>query len=386
MLNEKDFIEKVWSKYEIYSTKENLKKNKFFEGNLYKNTHFMLVLKTCALSFMVIAFTVAFTGGVYAGVKYVIDKNNYSEKVIEKEDMDFVGYFTSLKAGALEYQDGIEYQIIDNYQKYLEVKAFVNIPDMSENDFNEYFLVFILPGEGRADLQIRDMETTEDTLKINVETREGSDNVFDEYIRLCTKISNDMKREKIEIVYLSDKPNMSNYVNLNDIPYNYTKEQAIKDGCIVLENGGFITDKNGIKAFIERTQNGINDNIRIVQYGGYYYHYLSEYEKNLDGALIIDIEFKNGKYIICEDYSRTILEKEKNENYKSYDRYEEDFKRLGYKGYGIYDVIVCEYQEGGYGRLLPDGRVADEVYCWGKRVNFTSEDEYSGGGNILVKY
>ena len=179
---------------------------------------------------------------------------------------------------------------------------------------------------------------------------------------------------------------MSNYVDLNDIPYNYTKEQAIKDGCIVLENGRFVTDKNGIKDFIDRTQNGINDNIRIVQYGGYYF--LSGHENNLDGAFIIDIEFKNGKYIICQDYSRTILEEENNENckcYECYGRYKEDFKRLGHKDYDIYDIVVCEYQVG-YGYLLPDGCVADEVYRWGKRVNFMSEDEYSGGGNILVKY
>lgn len=377
MLNDKDFIDRVWNKYEIYSTKEKLKKNKFFAGNLYKNAHFMLVLKTCALSLMLIAFTAVLTGGAYAGVKYVVDKKNYEEKVIEKEEMDFVGYVTSLKAGALEYQDGIEYQIIDNYQKYLEVKKFVNIPDMSENDFNEYFLVFILPRYGRANLHIKDMETTEDTLKINVETREGSDNVFDEYIKLCTKISNDMKREKIEIVYLSNKPNMSNYADLNDIPYDYTKEQAIEDGCVILENGKFVTDKNGIKDFIDRTQNGINDNIRIVQYGGYYF--LSEHEKNLDGAYIIDIEFKNGKYIVCQDYSRTISKEDTNENC---DHLDKDFKIYNHKKYDIYDIFVCQYEEG---PLLQDGSMANEEYFLGKKTN-TSLYEYGGNYCILVKY
>lgn len=336
-----------------------LKNTKRTIKNLNKDSRIVEVIKKLIITLIGIMIL---TSGVYAGVKYVVDKKNYSEKVIEKEDMDFVGYFTSLKAGALEYQDGIEYQIIDNYQKYLEVKEFVNIPDMSENDFNEYFLVFILPGYGRADLRIRDMETTEDTLKINVETREGSNNRYDEYVNLCTKVSNDMKREKIEVVYLNNKPNMSNYAKLDDVPYDYKKEQAIEDGCVVLDNGRFVTDKNGIKNFISRTQSGKNDNIRIVQYHGYF---LSDHEKNLDGAFIIDIEFKNGKYIICQDYSRTIPKEENNENCKCMDI--NDFRKNGHREYMLFDMFVNCGTENEYGRYcLADGTLADEVYIVGE--------------------
>lgn len=379
MLSDKDFIDKVWSKYEVYANKQEIKKDKFFIGKLYKNAHNMLILKTCALFMLVIAVTTLIGGGTYAGVKYVVEKEEYNEIRLDEEGYR-ISYFSGKidNINGFDSQDEIRYKKIDNYEEYIKFyQEFSDIPEMTENDFKEYFLLIILSSANRKGLYIDNMGNTEDTLKINIRSDNG-----DNFIDICTKVSKNMEREKIEIIYLENKPNMSNYINLNNVPHNYTKEQAIKDGCIVLDNGKFLTDPDGIKNFMKKTENGVNDNIRIAQYNTYIF--LSGHEKNENGAIILDIEFKDGKYIVCEDYSRTFSE---HENGKECSCIDENFKELGHKYYFISTQkieYISEWKENGKMRFcFGDGSLADEEYI----LYETCENPLiTGIRTILVKH
>lgn len=323
MLSDREFIDRVWNKYEVYSTKENLKRNKFFMGNVYKNSHFMLFLKTCALSLLVVAVTAVMAGGVYAGVKYVVEKKDYSaiETGLERTEESIYNYQITgnsfINEADWNYEDGIRYQKINTYDEYLVFrKQYENMPEMKEEEFKENFLVVLL-GRERHGIYIDGIETTEDTLIFNIKN-DIDKNTSD----ICVKVSREKEREKIKIDFPYQMPNMTGYVTLDDLPYDYAKEKAIKDGCVVLLGdyglSNFIVGKEKLDKFIEDSKNGINGNIRITEYETKFKH--RGYETNPNGALIIDIEFKNGKYIVCRDVIRTIM------NPEQYDEKPDDYK------------------------------------------------------------
>lgn len=327
MLSDREFIDRVWSKYEVYSTKENLKRNKFFMGNLYKNSHVMLFLKTCALSLLVVAVTAVMAGGVYAGFKYVVEKKDYSavENVLERTEESKYNYLISgqsfVNNSDLTLEEGIRYKKIDTYDDYSVFnKEFKNMPKMVEEDFKEEFLVVFLGGVNRQGMYIDSIETTEDTLIFNIR-KNIDNNTFD----ICAKVSREKEREKIKIDFHYQMPNMIGYVGIDDLPYDYTKEQAIEEGCVVLLGGHgekeyseYVFGKEKLERFIEDSKNGINGNIRITEYETSWRH--RGYDTNPNGANILDIEFKDGKYIVCMDMIRTII------NPEQYDEEPDDYK------------------------------------------------------------
>lgn len=96
--------------------------------------------------------------------------------------------------------------------------------------------------------------------------------------------------KNIEITDINPKnkkeyPNMSSkYNSKEDLPEDYTKEQAKKDGCIVIENGEIVSeDKNALQNFIDSKS---NDAIRICRFSIY------------GMVSIVDLEYENGKYYL----------------------------------------------------------------------------------------
>lgn len=85
--------------------------------------------------------------------------------------------------------------------------------------------------------------------------------------------------------------------NLEDLPKDYSKEQAIVDNCLVIGNDK-IYNKSQLDNFLNNvspsyTKNPISDKLRIVQF-------------TIEGQMIIkDIEYTaDGKYIIANDLTR----------------------------------------------------------------------------------
>lgn len=316
MLNDNEFIERVWSKYEVYSKRQDMKKDKFFTGKLYRNVHNMLVLKTCALFMLVVIATALIGGGTYAVINDIVNQKAYTEeKIVNEKDKSFFleGKTNFWNKDGLIYEDYMHYRKINTYDEYLEFCGeFDNIPKMTENDFNDYFLIIVVGGFSRNGLFIDNIETTEDTLKINLKSNGRND-----YKYICDKISRNMERDKIKIEYIDKFPIMPGYINMNEIPYNYTREQAIADGCVVLDEGKYLSKPDGLKEFFHKTEEGINGSIRVVEYGVVYER--DDNMQNLDGMCITDVEFRDGKYIVCSDRSREVVKTENNdEEYKIY--------------------------------------------------------------------
>lgn len=285
-------------------------------NGLSKNSKLIEIIKKLILTLIGL---MTLTSGVYAGVKYVVQKKDYSaiETVLEHKENSYLA--TGNTISGLSLEDDIWYKKIDTYDEYLRFdKELKNIPEMSESDFEKEFLVLLL---GRNNgIYIDNIETMEDTLIFNIRR-----NIDNDTKDICVKVSREKEREKIKIDFHYQMPNMIGYAGIDDLPYDYTKEQAIEDGCVVLLGGHgekeyseYIFGKEKLERFIEDSKNGINCNIRIVEYETSWRH--RGYDTNPNGANILDIEFKDGKYIVCMDMIRTIINPEQydeeHDNYK----------------------------------------------------------------------
>jgi len=285
MLEEKRFIDGIWDKYDFYLNNEK-SRDVFFEKHYYKNTDYLLALKTVAMFIIVIMFTMTLIGGVYAGIKYTIEKEiAYEHDESEINDKNSLGYY-SVSLSEMDYdgESRIYYKKILSYDEYIKYKnKYNNFIDMKESEFQEHFLLVLVGSTSdRHGIYIENIQSTEDTICVNIGRDEDKSNGV-----LFAKMLKNDNREMIEIKYFEKTPNMTNYTELKKLPKDYNMKQAIEDKCVVIEGINCISKQDGLKDFIRKSEEGINDNIRIVQYFGD------------NGIIISDIEAKDGKYIVC---------------------------------------------------------------------------------------
>lgn len=290
-------------------------------GLTFKRISVVEVIKRLIITLITVALL---SSGVYAGVKYVADKKDYDEVKIEKKEMSWFGSGELVRGdtSGVTLKDGIFYKKIDNYDEYLKFSnEFNSIPEMVESDFNEYFLVIFIATLPTRGLYVDNVEVTQENLKFTIRRNVENEDVSS----ICTKISREKNRESIEVEFLPEMSNVNDYMNIDEIPYDYTREQAIADGCVVLLGGRgveryskVIAGQKKLDEFIENAENGINGNIRIVEYETSKRY--RGYEYNPNGAYIVDIEFNNGKYIVSTDIMRAVF------NPEQYDDAREDYK------------------------------------------------------------
>lgn len=220
---------------------------------------------------------IAITGVTYAGMT--------AYKFIQKEtktdfsnNPDYDDYSEDM-----EISDGVYYKKITSYQTYLkDLEKWNKLVEMTEDDFNNYFVV-VIAGENynTTGLYISDITTDEENLYIDLNKK----NKWDGSTVISSKIEKNLYRDNIVVRNNSNVPDTSNkFVSMEEIPIGYTKEQAIQDGCFVVEYNKIISnDKEKFKKFIENANNGIDGFIRIYQYD------------IIENITIIDLECKNGK-------------------------------------------------------------------------------------------
>ena len=283
MQEEEKFIKRVWEKYEI-EKKKNLK-DEFYEKNQFIESNKRLMIRTVASFILAVVVTASAIGGVYAVVQNNSEEKKIKQDVSDRDYKENVNYmYDRDKNMTYVENDRIYYGLIESYEEYIEYKenkVWNNMPEMSKNDFNSYFLV-IVAGENtdRVGLYISDINVTEDTLEIGVKRN------YEENTVVFSKLEKEKYREKVTAKIIYQEPNMNGYLDIDDIPKNYTLEDAIEDGCIVIKNSKFVKGENDLKDFINETENGNNSCIRVAEF--------------FDGDLkIIDIEYKNKKYIGC---------------------------------------------------------------------------------------
>lgn len=273
MLDEKDFINEIWNKYDKYKYKRNTKKD-FFKKHHYKNSEYILTIK----SFIIFIISIlATTGIVYAG----ITTYKFIQKSTSTDFNKHQGYDYNQN---MLYNNGMYYKIINNYEEYQEIqKIWDNLVDMQINDFKDNFMI-ILVGENynTTGLYISDIYTKYEKLCIELRKKDvwsEKDTV------ISTKISKEFYSDNIEILNLPNEVNTDGkYKNIEDITPDYTMEEAISDNCFVINEKEQIVsnDKERLNEFIDNCNNQINDLIRICTY-----------ENN--GITIYDIEYNKNK-------------------------------------------------------------------------------------------
>ena len=318
MLKEDDFINDIWKKHDEYNRTRN--KDKFFLKHLYRNTENLLTLKS--LLTLVIAI-IATAGATYAGfITYnYITKETYTD-FKQNPNYDY--------SQDMIYQNNFYYKKVMSYEEYEKCKGVWNdLVGMNEEDFNDNFVVIVaVENTSMLGLTVSDVSANDTTLYIKFKKDENED-----YNKTVTsiKISKNLDRDIIKIEKVEKNIDYTDYERLEDLPHNYSKEQAIKDNCFVLENNEIISSNaEQLNEFIDNARNGINSFIRIVSY-------FDEQVK------IKDLEYKDGEYILVSDDSRT---RDKIEKF--------------YYNYG--DEIVVEHKSIGTIYAIKDNKSSSKIY------------------------
>lgn len=220
---------------------------------------------------------IAITGVTYAGItayKFV----QRETKTDFSNNPDYDDYSEDM-----EISDGIYYKRITSYRTYLkDLKKWNELVEMTEDDFNNYFVV-VVAGENydTTGLYISDIKADDENLYIDLNKKDK----WDGSTVISTKIEKDLYRENIVIRNNPNIPEMTNkFISMEKIPIGYTKEEAIQDGCFVIEYNKIISDDKGeFERFIKNANKGIDGFIRIYQYD------------IIENVTIIDLESKNGK-------------------------------------------------------------------------------------------
>lgn len=318
MLKEDDFINDIWKKHDEYNRTRN--KDKFFLKHLYRNTENLLTLKS--LLTLVIAI-IATAGATYAGfITYnYITKETYTD-FKQNPNYDY--------SQDMIYQNNFYYKKVMTYEEYEKCKEVWNdLVEMNEEDFNDNFVVIVaVENTSMLGLTVSDVSADDTTLYIKFKKDENED--YDKTVT-SIKISKNLDRDIIKIEKVEKNIDYTDYERLEDLPHNYSKEQAIKDNCFVLENNEIISsNKEQLNKFVDNARNGINSFIRIVSY-------FDEQVK------IKDLEYKDGEYILVSDDSRT---RDKVEKF--------------YYNYG--DEIVVEHKSMGTIYAIKDNKSNSKIY------------------------
>lgn len=278
MLDEKDFINEIWNKYDKYQYKRN-SKNDFFKKHYYKNNEYILAIKSF-ITFIISILTT--TGIVYAGITtYKFIQNSTSTDFKKNQGYDY--------NQDMICNNGIYYKKIYTYEEYENAKKiWDNLVEIEKEEFKDYFII-ILAGENynTTGLYISDIYVKEP--KLCIELRKKDVWSEDDTV-ISTKLSKELNREQIDIINLPNNVDTSNkYKNIDYITNDYTIEEAIKDNCFVIneKNQVVSNDKEMLNDFVDNVNNKIDDLIRICIY-----------ESNR--IIICDIECLNNKINMVE--------------------------------------------------------------------------------------
>lgn len=184
----------------------------------------------------------------------------------------------------MQFEHGIYYKKINTFEEYKKYKdMWPDLLDMSEEDFiNNFMIITAAENPESINLDISEIYTNDENMYIEFGK---TDSNYDSNVIIGTKLSRDLDRENIKIRYKKDLAIVDgSYTKITDIPSDYSPEQAIEDGCLVLNTSGIISNnKEIIGEFIENCKNGVECNIRIYNL--------------IDKEIwITDVQFTDNKY------------------------------------------------------------------------------------------
>lgn len=225
--------------------------------------------------------TILGTGGiVFAGTKiyneYVKkqETSNSTSLVSVKNDSGFSDDFiiNNMKLEENSNISNVYYKIISNIDDYnLFKEKEGKLPEISKDDLEENMLLVIFKsGQGQPhemDLEITDINYDESNTYIVLEQKENPDfnktsNLI--YAIIDKKAIKDNIKINLKEQYISD---------LDKLPKDYSKEDALRDGCFVVDEYKVISNnKKQLDEFIEKANKKEESSIRVFRkYNGYTY-------------------------------------------------------------------------------------------------------------------
>ena len=280
MLDKNEYINEVWKQYE--NCLENNEKRNLYKKNVYKNAKYTIMFKSVLMILISIfsTFGIAYAGvTTYNNIVQRNDQNPFS-------DVDF-DYKNDMIHQYIENVGDIYYKKIMSYEEYVNYKRiWNNIIEMNEEDFKENFvLVTGTHSLSLVGLYISNISSDGNTMYVTLKEKDNIEEEENQNLVISAKISLELNSDNVIFDKYVFKPDLG-YVPIDELPSNYTKEQAIKDNCCVIYNSEIISnDKNQLNDFLEKAKNNIETSIRIIIY----------YPNEITRA--IDIEYTNSKYI-----------------------------------------------------------------------------------------
>jgi len=250
----------------------------------------------------------------------------YNEYIKKQETIESRGLFdtgdgisnfdTDLRQNDMIWDDKNRffYKIINNYTDYMKYKERLSIlPEMLEQDFEYDFLLIITWQTERelheADLEVSRIESNDTTTNIILKQKQ-SPNYNSENNIIYAVISNEELKNEVNIKVEVNKSVVTGYTNIDELPSDYSIEDAIDDGCFVISNGEVKSkDIYLIDKFIEDAENNKNCFLRIYN--------REDYEIR-QATYICDIEYKDGVFYETKKNITNSIEKE--EYFHSYEK------------------------------------------------------------------
>lgn len=301
MLSERDFENKVWDKYN--KNKDDLKDyNKKFNCSDTK-INLTRIAAICTLA-LIGTSSLIYVGAItYEKYLQKTSSTRYEYTGLANEKYKYLG---------MKYQNEFYYKKINNYKDYMKCKEKLSgLIDIKESDFENYFMIIILsentdiPG-----IKITQITNDEKTLYIEVDKNSNEDYINNNKYLVSSMVSKENEKENIVINKKIYNTSSSNYVDIKALPKEYNKENALIDNCLVVENNIIAdSDKEKLFKFINNTKNKNEDFIRIVKY--------EKDKNNQTSVTIIDLQYKENRYLVCIDYTRNTVKNEENDYYYS---------------------------------------------------------------------
>ena len=341
MIN-KEYYDKVWKKYQVM--KNPNKRDSFYNGHYYTSNKINNnnIYKMVAMFIAVIIGTAGLVYGAGALYQYILQETSNANPSFINVDSNSEGY-EKLGFKLITDLHDFYYKKIINYEDYTECKRYINsLLEMTEDDFKENFLIVVISANSNTGgLHISNIESDNSTLYIEVDKSE-EENAGKGMV--SAKVDKNLNRDNIKLTQKKEETYSINYTPIKELPKDYTLEEAVNDNCFVIDKDGEVisNNKERITDFINNTQNGNDDFIRIVSTNGV----SKETEEN--AIIITDIQYDNGSYKVCRDQSRCIsLGNDIEYYYNTYSKIEDvkndAFAQNCVRLTSLYDVLVVAF-------------------------------------------
>lgn len=286
------------------------------------------------------------TGTVLAGSK-IYNENIKKHSEIDVPKLDLVvdengveSYTSDFTDKYMKYDEesNTYYKVITNTKDYSIFKSKENrLPDMSNDDFNDKCLVIVYRygismNAHENDLTIVDVTSDEKSTHIILEQKENPDTRKGGQL-LCAIVDKSLIKEKIHIEQKLPDITPKGMIKLNELPKDYSVEDALKDNCFVLVDNKVISqNKYTIEYFIRNAKNNEGTSIRI---------YSRDSKRNIN--YIHDFTYLNGLFYVNHTAS---MDNGYKDTSMSSGRYIKKFNSSDGLEYIIQDVRQKNYLEG----------------------------------------